>query len=193
MPRPLPPAFPLRRTTPHPWSPMTDAEWSRLEPVLRPSTRGRPPTNLRRTWDAIFWVACSRTPWHHLTPELGPPGTAHRALRRFARSGGLLRLLIEVSDHPLCGWEAMRWRICRAARRVAKLVSLGTILAAERLGLRDALPCEPHQLPRPHLSRSIIWWAKLLFAPGVPGSFFRYLGTLHRMMRGNFRAWRLTA
>jgi transposase len=189
-----PPRFPLRSATPHPWAPLTDAEWSRLEPLLRRASRGRPPANLRRTWDAIFWVACSRTPWRLLPPELGRADTAHRALRRFARAGFLLRLLIEVTDHPHGGpWEAMRWRICRACRRVSKLVPLGLVLLAERLGLRDALPCEPHQLPQPRLSEIAIPAFRLLrwmhrLPPLVP-----WLRTLLRTMRGEPRAWRLTA
>lgn len=94
--------FALRPTPPTPWQPLTDSEWAALLPLLRPGAPlGRPPANLRRTWDAIFWVACSKTPWHHLPAHLGRPDTAHRALRRAARAGLLDRLLIAVSRHPL--------------------------------------------------------------------------------------------
>jgi hypothetical protein len=157
--------------------------------------RGRPPRDLRRTWDAIFWVACSRLPWHCLPPGLGRHDSAHRALRRAARAGLIDRLLIAVADHPgRGGWDALRWRVARACRRVARLLSFGQLALAERLGLRDALPCEPVHLPRPHLSGSLLAQAELLRCPAaVTDSLLRYLRTLHRLVEGNRRAWRLTA
>ena len=170
---------------------MTDAEWSRLHPLVRPTTRGRPPADLRRTWDAIFWIALSGRPWKDLPEHLGKPDTAHRALRRFAAEPRrLLRLLIEVADHPHDPWPAMRYRVCRAFRRVCRVVPLEITLAAERLGLRDALPCEPADLPRPHLSekaaRYVFLWPWLHRLPPLR----RWYDVIHRMMRGNYRAWR---
>ncbi|WP_270938697.1 transposase, partial [Falsiroseomonas oryzae] len=79
-----PPAFPLRPTAPIPWRPMTEAEWTALAAVLRRDGPGRPPRDLRATWDAVFWVACSRGPWRELPAALGRADTAHRALRRAA-------------------------------------------------------------------------------------------------------------
>ncbi|WP_270938270.1 transposase [Falsiroseomonas oryzae] len=136
---------------------MTDEEWARLAPMLRRARgAGRPSADLRRRWDAIFWVACSRQPWHALPAALGKADTAHRALRRAARTGLLNGLLIAVSDHPVFGGlDALRWRICRACRRVARLLTMGQLLMAERLGLRDALPCDPWWLPKPHLSEGL--------------------------------------
>src|SRR5687768_10308630 len=96
------PAYPLRSTPRHPWAPMTDAEWERLAPLViewRERRRGRPPSDPRRLWDAIFWVGCSGGPWKDLPPDLGRADTAHRALRRHLRSGLLQRLLLAISPH----------------------------------------------------------------------------------------------
>jgi hypothetical protein len=80
------------RLTPEPWRPIADLEWAELRVWLPHGDSdvphrgpGRPPKNLRRTVDAIFWVAASKGPWKDLLPELGKPGTAHRTLTRWAR------------------------------------------------------------------------------------------------------------
>ena len=171
---------------------MTDAEWAGLEPALTIGRRtGRKPADLRATWDAIFWIACTRLPWHALPAHLGKADSVQRALRRAAQSGIIGRLLLAVSDHRLAGGLAsLRWRICRAARRVARIAPLGQTLMADRLGLADALPCAPHQLPMPHLSESISACVPLLrFSDRLP-RLFSLLRKLHRLMEGNPRAWR---
>jgi transposase len=171
---------------------MTDAEWAGLEPALTAGHRaGRKPANLRATWDAIFWIACTRLPWHKLPSHLGKPDSAQRALRRAAQGGVVGRLLVAVSDHPGGGGlAALRWRICRAARRVARIAPLVQTLLAERLGLADALPCAPRHLPMPHLSESISACVPLLRILDRLPSLIPLLRTLHRMMEGNLRAWR---
>jgi hypothetical protein len=94
------------RLKPRPWRPLTDAEWAELrvwlphgDPDAPQRGPGRPPRDLRKTVDAIFWVAASHGPWKDLPPELGKPGTAHRTLSRWARAGVLEPLLVKVS-HP---------------------------------------------------------------------------------------------
>lgn len=185
--------LPLRRTAPHAWRPMTDAEWDRLGPWVV-AGRGRPPTDLRRCWDAIFWVACSRQPWHALPAELGRADSAHRALRRAARSGLLHRLMLIVSDDPvLGGWEALRWRVARSVRRVFRLLNLREIELVKALGLYDALPCAPEWLPRPHLSETLKFHAQFLRYPRLQRTLIPFLRAVHRLMEGDRRAWRLTA
>lgn len=174
---------------------MTDAEWTALEPALTLDRRtGRKPADLRATWDAIFWIACTRLPWHKLPAHLGKPDSVQRTLRRAARSGILGRLLLAVSDHPRGGaLAALRWRICRAARRVARVAPLVQTLLADRLGLADALPCAPRHLPMPHLSESISACVPLLrVLDRLPG-LIPLLRRLHRLMEGNLRAWRCRA
>ena len=191
--------FALRPTPPTPWQPLTDSEWAALLPLLRPGAPlGRPPQNLRRTWDAIFWVASSRTPWHHLPAHLGRADTAHRALRRAARAGLLDRLLIAVSRHPLATepLAALEWRIARAWRRAARLMSFASLSLARRLGMASALPAPPDCIPDPTLSETIKRLSKMLVAEireGRGQPLFAPLKALIRAARGNPRRWRLTA
>jgi transposase len=169
--------FPLRRTRPQPWAPLTDAEWEALAALI-PRQRGRPPADRRRTFDAIFWVACSRGPWRELPAELGRADTAHRALRRYAASGLLERLLIAVSRHPLGGDPILlnlEWRVVRAFRRAWRQLSGAALGLARRLGLESALPAPVDDWPRPDLSELILHVSRITMIPGQ----------LHR-----FTAWR---
>ncbi|WP_170985234.1 transposase [Roseomonas sp. AR75] len=172
---------------------MTDAEWALLRPLVQPqaSRRGRPPADARRLWDAIFWVACSREPWRALPERLGRADTAHRALRRHARNGTLDRLLIAASPHPLAGgdFRSLAWRILRAFRRVARLLTMAQLLMAKRLGLATALPCAPEHLPRPHLSAVIHRLMPLV--RGARPALLRWMIALHDAIPGERRLWRL--
>jgi len=154
---PLPRPLPLRRTPAIPWRPMTDAEWAALRPLLRQDGPGRPPRDARRTWDGIFWVACSRGRWADLPDHFGKPDTAHRALRRAAHRLALHDMLLAVSRHRAMrdsGLHGIAWFIVRSFRRAFR-VAPRAIAYARRLGLWSALPADPLFLPRPHLSESI--------------------------------------
>jgi transposase len=189
------PRLPHRRASPHPWAPLTDAEWDRLAPLVSPADarRGGRPTDRRRTWDAIFWIACSTKPWRELPAHLGKPDTASRALRRAGQAGIFPTLLLLVSDdRDIGGWEALRWRLCRAVRRIAKLLPLAVTMMANRLGLRDALPCAPHHLPWPGLSENIRGLAPLLRNAVLFPIVAAELRLLHRLHAGRFGAWRRT-
>ncbi|WP_240791020.1 hypothetical protein [Roseomonas sp. AR75] len=99
-------------------------------------------------------------------------------------------LLLVSDDRDLGGWEALRWRICRAVRRIAKLLPLAVTLMANRLGLRDALPCPPEKLPWPALSENIRRIAPLIQSPTLFATVAAELRLLHRLLAGDFRAWR---
>jgi hypothetical protein len=101
-----------------------------------------------------------------------------------------VRLLVAVADHPHHPWHAMRYRVCRAFRRVCRTIPLGLTLAAERLGLRDALPCEPVHLPRPLLSETFLRYRSAWPHEHRMPALRRYLDILLRMMTGNYRMWR---
>jgi len=176
---------------------MTDEEWARLAFLLdqQPRKPGGRPSDKRKTWNAIFWIACSTNPWRELPDHLGRPDAAQRALRRAARGGVLRWLLLGIADMPGHArlFHSLRWRISRACRRVAKLMPLADVLLADRLGLTDALPCRPHQLPDPSLSESLMRFARLLpYSRALPW-LMRFMQRLHRIMEGDFRAWRRTA
>ncbi len=191
--------FALRPTPPSPWQPLTDSEWAALAPLLRPAApRGRPPQNLRATWDAIFWIACSKLPWHHLPQTLGRADSAHRALRRATKAGLLDRLLIAVSRHPLAteALLSLEWRVARAWRRAARLMSMASLMLARRLGMASALPAPPDCIPDPTLSETITRLSNLLLAELRQGRGHRLFAPLRGLLRaaqGNPRRWRLTA
>jgi transposase len=179
----------------HAWAPMTDAEWDLLRPLVTRPGPGRPPAEPRRTWDAIFWVACSAGPWKHLPEALGRPDTAHRALRRALRSGVMDALLLGISRHRV-GRQLLAplgWRIARAWRRLCRLVPLPRILVARKLGLLDALPCDPWFLPKPHLSELLRAYFKVFLAAGpIRRVFLGLLKVMHGIWGGDRRQWRLT-
>ncbi|MGG5820666.1 transposase [Falsiroseomonas sp. HW251] len=184
-----------RRFARHDWAPMTDAEWAGLATLVAPAqgAAGRRPVDPRRLWDAIFWVACSSGPWREMPEALGKPGTVHRALCRHARAGLLDRLLVGLSSPALATrLGSLAWRIARAWRRVARLMRLGQLLMAKRLGLLSALPCAPDFLPRPDLSERAMLYGRILFRGPWNRPLHRYLRLLLRMMAGDRRQWRLT-
>jgi transposase len=173
---------------------LTDAEYALLLPHI-PHTRGRPPADRRRTLDAIFWVALSRHPWRALPPEFGRADTAHRQLRRWARTGTLELLMVAIAGqrHADPTAAALATRICRMVRRAARLLPLSAILLARRLGLAEALPCEPRFLPRPDLSEIAQKAALAALATPLaqPPGLFRTLARLFRQAGGTPRRWRL--
>jgi transposase len=153
------------RLKPRPWRPLTDAEWAELrvwlphaDPDQPQRGPGRPPRDLRKTVDAIFWVAASSGPWKDLPPELGKPGTAHRTLSRWARAGVLEPLLVKVSHPEAEGSATLRglaYWLARAFRRMARIVSNAALaLVRDLLGLLDAWPAFPLILPNRDLSKT---------------------------------------
>ena len=174
--------------------PLTDAEYAFLAPHLS-AARGRRPADLRRTLDAILWVAASRLPWRALPDRFGRPDTAHRALRRWARSGQLETALLaaHAARHDVPAAASLLHRLCRAFRRMAKILPLASLLLARRLGLEAALPCAPRHLPDPDLSEIARKAALLaLENPAAhPPEVFRVLGNLFRHAGGRLRMWRL--
>ncbi len=178
------------RAIPHPWSPLTEAEWRALAPHVTPAT-GRPAADRRALWDAVFWVACSRGPWRALPAALGRADSVHRMLRRAAASGLLQGLLRAAAAGALPGLE---WRIARAWRRAHRLMTLTQMAEARRLGATAALPAEPRHLPERGLSDLIVSLAKSLNVPALLASpaILRTLRRLHGLAGGNRRHWRTT-
>lgn len=113
----------LTLTPPHPWAPMTDAEWEFLRRLLPPGPdrglAGRPvsgdiwatpatPDPARARLDAIFRAVMAKRPtpngpgratWGDAATEGGPkPDTIRRAFRRLAEARFFHRLLRAVAD-----------------------------------------------------------------------------------------------
>jgi transposase len=154
---PLPFLGPIR-FPPRPWAQLSDAEYEALRPVLAapPGRRGRKPENLRRTLDAVFWVAAGTAPWKDLPPELGKPNSVARALRRWAKAGLLSVLLVRATRKDASRvLRGLAYWLCRAFRRMAKLVgTTSLLLVRDVLRLVDAWPANPLRLPDRNLSQT---------------------------------------
>ena len=73
----------------------TDAQWSLVEPLVeacRPHAKV-PPSNLRRTVEAIVWRCQNGAKWRAVPAELGPWWMAAQTFIRWARLGVWDRLL----------------------------------------------------------------------------------------------------
>jgi transposase len=74
---------------------MTDAQWTALAPLVeacRPRSK-RPPRDLRRTLDGIFWRHRNGATWRAVPAEYGPWWRAAQLFIRWSRLGAWQRLL----------------------------------------------------------------------------------------------------
>jgi transposase len=74
---------------------LTDGQWAVLEPLVetcRPHAKV-PPSNLRRTVEAIVWRCRNGATWRAIPAELGPWWKAAQVFIRWARLGAWDRLL----------------------------------------------------------------------------------------------------
>ena len=74
---------------------LTDAQWAMLEPLVeacRPHAKV-PPSDLRRTVEAILWRCQNGAKWRAIPAELGPWWRAAQIFIRWARLGAWDRLL----------------------------------------------------------------------------------------------------
>lgn len=68
---------------------LSDAQWAELEPMVeacRPHAKV-PPSNLRRTVEAIIWRCTNGAKWRSIPIELGPWWKAAQIFIRWARLG----------------------------------------------------------------------------------------------------------
>ena len=122
-------------------------------------------------------------------------------------AGGVAdRLLVLVSDHPFStddpALRKLTWLICRAFRRMARIVGDDSVRLAERLGLYHAWPAPMLRWPDPVLSQSASdvfqsagkgVTAKPLSLARI-GRALKAYGLCMKVMRwaeGNRREWRL--
>jgi transposase len=79
---------------------LTDAQWAALEPLVeacRPHAKV-PPSDLRRTVEAIVWRCTNGARWRAIPAELGPWWRAAQIFIRWARLGVWDRLLDRAQE-----------------------------------------------------------------------------------------------
>src|SRR5258707_12204934 len=81
---------------------LSDAQWKKIEPILRPKRRsdgrGRPWQDTRAVLNGILWVLGTGAQWRELPKKYTPYQTCPRRFQRWGRGGKLekiLRLLAE--------------------------------------------------------------------------------------------------
>lgn len=179
-------------TTPRPWAPLTDHEWTCLSPyVARAAARPGPKVEgLRARMDAIFRIATSRDPWRALPPEYGRPDTVSRFFRRLTHDGLWQRLLAGLATGAVpAHLRALEHWICRACQRAGRILGLRFIALVRRLGFLSALKGPPHLVADPDLSETIRRFPlRLAFIPamqeGRRNLVLRALSRLHRRCGG---------
>ena len=125
---------------------LTDAQWVVLEPLVeacRPHAKV-PPSDLRRTVEAILWRCQNGAKWRAIPAELGPWWRAAQIFIRWARLGAWDRLLdlaqergvefgmafldgTSIRAHAKAAGASKRGDLARAA---AKVKRLGDLVAA---------------------------------------------------------------
>ena len=85
-------------------SSLTDAQWTRLAPLVRSATRRGPRgRDDRRFVEAVAWVLRTGAPWRDLPGSLGKWSTVYRRFRRWAVAGrweALRRALAALDEVP---------------------------------------------------------------------------------------------
>ena len=108
-------------------SDLTDAERSRVEPMIPPATRGGRPrdANVREILNAIFYVLSTGCQWQALPKNLPPKSTAHYYFALWDWDGTLERL-----HHAL--YVATREREGREASPSAAIIDSQSARAAQK-------------------------------------------------------------
>jgi len=78
---------------------LTDKEWTIIEPHLPSGGRGRKPLNIRRNFDAIFFVLRTGIPWRDLPDRYGPYTTAYNFFNRWSARGLWTGVFLALAKH----------------------------------------------------------------------------------------------
>jgi transposase len=160
-----------------PFTALSDRQWDALRPYVRAQTgpAGRKTADLRERMNAILFLLSTDAPWRELPERYGSPGTVSRHFRRLTHGGLWEHLLEALHDlgprHPL---QQLRRIIFRGARRAARLVGLGIIVLARRLGFLEALPGPCWLVADPDLSKTLVALFRREFEHPDPGRFRRW-------------------
>jgi|WetSurMetagenome_2_1015567.scaffolds.fasta_scaffold199176_3 putative transposase len=78
---------------------LTDAEWSRLEPLLPVvGGRGRPSRPHRMMLEAMLWILRTGAPWRDLPPEYGSWQTVYTRFSRWSQKDVLKRVFEKLAE-----------------------------------------------------------------------------------------------
>ncbi|MFT9479937.1 IS5 family transposase [Streptomyces sp. Mo3] len=131
---------------------LTDAQWSRLEPLLpRGKKPGRPPIWTRRQLiDGIRWRTRAGTPWRDVPERYGPWDRVYELFRRWQRNGTWKRILeqlqTEADAKGLITWDvSVDSTVCRAHQHAAGARKKGT---SRRSLPAASIPSPDHGLGR---------------------------------------------
>ena len=140
--RPAPDAPPFRTAAPP------------AVPSATPARGSTPSSGSQRT----PCPAAHPRPGPRLPPRFGKPDTVSRQFRRWAKQGLWTKLLEALADEHYPGITILRrlesW-ICRAYRRAWRLLGVGGMALARRLGFLSALRGPSWLLPDPDLSEQV--------------------------------------
>jgi len=127
---------------------LTDAQWAVLEPLVeacRPHAKV-PPSDLRRTVEAMLWRCTNGAKWRAVPVELGPWWKAAQIFIRWARLGVWDRLLgmaqkrgvrlgmafldgTSIRAHAKAAGAAKKGDLAQAAEKVRRLGALVAAMA----------------------------------------------------------------
>jgi transposase len=125
------------------WEP-SDAQWERIEPVLRPKRRfdgrGRPWQDTRAVLSGVLWVLGTGAQWRELPDRYPPFQTCHRRFQQWVRNGKLEKVLGLLAKHlHERGKLSLREAFIDATLASAKKGVLRSVLHAAARGQRSSL------------------------------------------------------
>ena len=113
-------------------SDLTDAEWSRLAPLIPAAKPGGRPrkTDMRAAMNAIFYLLRTATPWRYLPRGPFPPrSTVYNIFRNFQRDGVWEVIWAEL-------YMALREHMGREASPSAGVIDSQSLKSAEKGGAK---------------------------------------------------------
>lgn len=130
---------------------LSDAQWAELEPLVeacRPHAKV-PPSDLRRTVEAILWRCQNGAKWRAIPTELGPWWKAAQIFIRWARLGVWDRLLAMAQERGVSlGMAFLDGTSIRAHAKAAGASKKGDLAqAAEKVRRLGALAAALGQRP----------------------------------------------
>lgn len=100
---------------------LTDAQWSRLAPLMPGGCRGKrgPRTDNRRFMNAVLWMARSGTKWGYLPERFGRMGTVKQRYYDWVKRGEFERIFKALSEDADFDWLCIDATIIRVHQHAA--------------------------------------------------------------------------